>query len=504
MEHDVLLQMTDICKEFPGVKALDHVSLTVKRGTVHALMGENGAGKSTLMKCLFGMYAKNSGQIFLEGKEINFKNSKEALENGVAMVHQELNQALKRNVMDNLWLGRYPKIAGVMVNEKKIYDDTKAVFKELGIDVDPKRIMSTMPVSQRQMVEIAKAVSYNSKVIVFDEPTSSLTEQEVEHLFEIINMLRDRGCGIIYISHKMPELFEICDTYYVLRDGKLVAYGRFDGIDENGITEQMIGRQLADDDFSNHVCVANDQVAMSVKNLTGQGFTDISFDLHQGEILAITGLQGSGRDAVADALCGVIPYTGTVVVNGKTMRPGSISGFMRNQVAMVPRMRKERGIHNDLSIYDNLYMAYLNTKFKRLLIKKSDMGQRFGRQKEALAIKTENPKNPITSLSGGNQQKVILGKWLEADADILLFDNPTQGIDVGTKFEIYHLILKLAKAGKAVIVFSQEFPELYKVADKCLVLYKGRINATLGRDELTEKNVMYYSTGANLEVEKHA
>lgn len=216
MEHDVLLQMTDICKEFPGVKALDHVSLTVKRGTVHALMGENGAGKSTLMKCLFGMYAKNSGQIFLEGKEINFKNSKEALENGVAMVHQELNQALKRNVMDNLWLGRYPKIAGVMVNEKKIYDDTKAVFKELGIDVDPKRIMSTMPVSQRQMVEIAKAVSYNSKVIVFDEPTSSLTEQEVEHLFEIINMLRDRGCGIIYISHKMAEILRISDEVTIM------------------------------------------------------------------------------------------------------------------------------------------------------------------------------------------------------------------------------------------------------------------------------------------------
>lgn len=211
MGQDVLLQMTDVCKEFPGVKALDNVSLTVKKGTVHALMGENGAGKSTLMKCLFGMYSMDSGKILLDGKEVSFKNSKEALENGVAMVHQELNQALKRNVMDNIWLGRYPKVGGLMVNEKKMYDDTVAVFQELGIEIDPKRVMSTMPVSQRQMVEIAKAVSYNSKVIVFDEPTSSLTEQEVEHLFKIINMLRDRGCGIIYISHKMAEILRISD-----------------------------------------------------------------------------------------------------------------------------------------------------------------------------------------------------------------------------------------------------------------------------------------------------
>ena len=211
MGQDVLLQMTDICKEFPGVKALDNVSLTVKKGTVHALMGENGAGKSTLMKCLFGMYSMDSGKILLDGKEVSFKNSKEALENGVAMVHQELNQALKRNVMDNIWLGRYPKVGGLMVNEKKMYDDTVAVFKELEIEIDPRRVMSTMPVSQRQMVEIAKAVSYNSKVIVFDEPTSSLTEQEVEHLFKIINMLRDRGCGIIYISHKMAEILRISE-----------------------------------------------------------------------------------------------------------------------------------------------------------------------------------------------------------------------------------------------------------------------------------------------------
>ncbi len=244
MEHDVLLQMTGICKEFPGVKALDNVSLTVRRGTVHALMGENGAGKSTLMKCLFGMYNKDAGQIFLEGKEVNFANSKQALENGVAMVHQELNQALKRSVQDNLWLGRYPKIGGVMINEKKMYDDTMGLFKKLEITVDPRRIMSTMPVSQRQMVEIAKAVSFNSKIIVFDEPTSSLTEEEVEHLFKIINMLRDQGCGIIYISHKMAEILRISDDVTIMRDGQYVATKPAKELTMDEIIRLMVGQPV--------------------------------------------------------------------------------------------------------------------------------------------------------------------------------------------------------------------------------------------------------------------
>lgn len=290
MKQDVLLQMTDICKEFPGVKALDHVSLTVKAGTVHALMGENGAGKSTLMKCLFGIYDKDSGKIELEGKEINFKNSKEALENGVAMVHQELNQALKRNVMDNLWLGRYPKVGGVMVNEKKIYDDTKKVFEELKIDVDPKRIMSTMPVSQRQMVEIAKAVSVNAKVIVFDEPTSSLTEQEVEHLFDIIEMLKKRGCGIIYISHKMAEIKRISDEITIMRDGTWVATEKADDLEMDDIIRLMVGRELTNQ-FPPKTNKPGD-VALEVEHLSGMYsiLNDVSFKARKGEILGIAGL----------------------------------------------------------------------------------------------------------------------------------------------------------------------------------------------------------------------
>ena len=360
MEHDVLLQMTDICKEFPGVKALDHVSLTVKRGTVHALMGENGAGKSTLMKCLFGMYAKNSGQIFLEGKEINFKNSKEALENGVAMVHQELNQALKRNVMDNLWLGRYPKIAGVMVNEKKIYDDTKAVFKELGIDVDPKRIMSTMPVSQRQMVEIAKAVSYNSKVIVFDEPTSSLTEQEVEHLFEIINMLRDRGCGIIYISHKMAEILRISDEVTIMRDGQYVATRPSSELTTDEIIRLMVGRELTNQ-FPPKTNTPG-EVALEVEHLTAQYslLKDVSFHVRKGEIVGLAGLDGSGRTETLENIFGIATrHSGTIRLHGKEMKNRNARESIRNGFALLTEERRATGIFGILNIRENTVISSL-------------------------------------------------------------------------------------------------------------------------------------------------
>ena len=318
MGQDILLQMTDICKEFPGVKALDHVSLTVRRGTVHALMGENGAGKSTLMKCLFGIYGKDSGQIFLDGKEIDFKNSKEALENGVAMVHQELNQALKRNVMDNIWLGRYPKVGGVMVDEKKMYNDTVAVFKQLGISIDPKRVMSTMPVSQRQMAEIAKAVSYNSKIIVFDEPTSSLTEQEVEHLFKIINMLRDKGCGIIYISHKMAEILRIADDVTVMRDGTWVATNPAKDLTMDQIIKQMVGREL-NNQFPPKTNKPG-EVVLEVENLTAQYslLKDVSFKVKKGEIVGLAGLDGSGRTETLENIFGIATRkSGTIKLHGK-------------------------------------------------------------------------------------------------------------------------------------------------------------------------------------------
>ena len=495
MEHDVLLQMTDICKEFPGVKALDHVSLTVKRGTVHALMGENGAGKSTLMKCLFGMYAKNSGQIFLEGKEINFKNSKEALENGVAMVHQELNQALKRNVMDNLWLGRYPKIAGVMVNEKKIYDDTKAVFKELGIDVDPKRIMSTMPVSQRQMVEIAKAVSYNSKVIVFDEPTSSLTEQEVEHLFEIINMLRDRGCGIIYISHKMAEILRISDEVTIMRDGQYVATRPSSELTTDEIIRLMVGRELTNQ-FPPKTNTPG-EVALEVEHLTAQYslLKDVSFKVRKGEIVGLAGLDGSGRTETLENIFGIATrHSGTIKLYGKEVKNRNARESIKNGFAMLTEERRATGIFGILNIRENTVISSLKKHLRMgFWLDEKSMKKDTQWSIDAMHTKTPTQETKIRSLSGGNQQKVILGRWLLTEPEVLLLDEPTRGIDVGAKYEIYQLIIDLANKGKCVIVVSSEMPELLGICDRILVMSGGRLAGEVNASETTQEEIMTHA-----------
>lgn len=495
MEHDVLLQMTDICKEFPGVKALDHVSLTVKRGTVHALMGENGAGKSTLMKCLFGMYAKNSGQIFLEGKEINFKNSKEALENGVAMVHQELNQALKRNVMDNLWLGRYPKIAGAMVNEKKIYDDTKAVFKELGIDVDPKRIMSTMPVSQRQMVEIAKAVSYNSKVIVFDEPTSSLTEQEVEHLFEIINMLRDRGCGIIYISHKMAEILRISDEVTIMRDGQYVATRPSSELTTDEIIRLMVGRELTNQ-FPPKTNTPG-EVALEVEHLTAQYslLKDVSFHVRKGEIVGLAGLDGSGRTETLENIFGIATrHSGTIKLYGKEVKNRNARESIKNGFAMLTEERRATGIFGILNIRENTVISSLKKHLRMgFWLDEKSMKKDTQWSIDAMHTKTPTQETKIRSLSGGNQQKVILGRWLLTEPEVLLLDEPTRGIDVGAKYEIYQLIIDLANKGKCVIVVSSEMPELLGICDRILVMSGGRLAGEVNASETTQEEIMTHA-----------
>ena len=495
MANEVLLQMTDICKEFPGVKALDHVSLTVKRGTVHALMGENGAGKSTLMKCLFGMYVKNSGHIFLEGKEINFKSSKEALENGVAMVHQELNQALKRNVMDNLWLGRYPKIGGVMVNEKKIYDDTKAVFQELGIDVDPKRIMSTMPVSQRQMVEIAKAVSYNSKVIVFDEPTSSLTEVEVEHLFKIINMLRDRGCGIIYISHKMAEILRISDEVTIMRDGQYVATKPAEGLTKEEIIRLMVGRELTEQ-FPPKTNKPG-EVALEVEHLSGKYslLNDVSFNVRKGEIVGLAGLDGSGRTETLENIFGIATRkSGTIKLNGKVTRNRNARESIRNGFALLTEERRATGIFGILNIRENTVISSLKKHLKLgFWLDEKSMRKDTQWSIDAMHTKTPTQETKIRSLSGGNQQKVILGRWLLTDPEVLLLDEPTRGIDVGAKYEIYQLIIDLANRGKSVVMVSSEMPELLGICDRIIVMSGGRKAGEVNAKETTQEEIMTHA-----------
>lgn len=491
MGQDILLEMKDICKEFPGVKALDHVSLTVRRGTVHALMGENGAGKSTLMKCLFGIYQKDSGQILLEGKEVNFKNSKEALENGVAMVHQELNQALKRNVMDNIWLGRYPKAAGVMVNEKKMYQDTMDVFRELEIDVDPKRVMSTMPVSQRQMAEIAKAVSFHSKVIVFDEPTSSLTEQEVEHLFKIINMLRDRGCGIIYISHKMAEILRIADDVTVMRDGTWVATKPAAELTTEEIIRLMVGREL-NNQFPPKTNKPG-EVALEVEHLTAQYslLNDVSFQVKRGEIVGLAGLDGSGRTETLENIFGIATRkSGTIRLDGKEVKNRSARESIKNGFAMLTEERRATGIFGILDIRENTVISSLKKHLHGFVLSDKSMAKDTQWSIDAMHTKTPTQQTKIRSLSGGNQQKVILGRWLLTEPEVLLLDEPTRGIDVGAKYEIYQLIIDLANKGKIVMVVSSEMPELLGICDRILVMSGGRLAGEVNAAATSQEEIM--------------
>ena len=492
MEQPALLEMRGITKEFPGVKALDGVSLTVRAGTVHALMGENGAGKSTLMKCLFGIYSKDSGTITLEGKEVNFKSSKEAMENGVAMVHQELNQALTRTVTDNLWLGRYPKVGGIMVSESIMRKRTKEIFDELEVHVDPKAIMSTLPVSQRQMVEIAKAVSYNAKISVFDEPTSSLTETEVEHLFRIINMLRDRGCGIIYISHKMEEILRISDEVTIMRDGQYVATRPASELTMEEIIRLMVGRELTNR-FPPKENVPG-EVILEVEHLKGKytRLKDASFQLRAGEILGIAGLDGSGRTEVLENLFGAMTKeSGTIRLHGKEIKNRNPRESIKNGFALLTEERRATGIFGIRSILDNTVISNLkNYLIGGICLSDKKMRQDTEWSIQAMRIKTPSQDTQIRSLSGGNQQKVIIGRWLLTKPEVLLLDEPTRGIDVGAKYEIYELIINLAKEGKGVIMVSSEMPELLGVCDRILVMSGGQLAGEVDAKNTSQEEIL--------------
>ena len=492
MAQPALLEMKNICKSFPGVKALDNVSLTVRPGTVHALMGENGAGKSTLMKCLFGIYSKDSGTITLEGKEVNFKSSKEAMENGVAMVHQELNQALTRTVTDNLWLGRYPKVGGIVVSEGTMRKRTKEIFDQLEVHVDPKAIMSTMPVSQRQMVEIAKAVSYDAKVIVFDEPTSSLTETEVEHLFRIINMLRDKGCGIIYISHKMEEILRISDEVTIMRDGQYVATRPASELTMEEIIRLMVGRELTNR-FPPKENVPGETI-LEVEHLAGKytRLKDASFQLRAGEILGIAGLDGSGRTEVLENLFGSMTKSGgTIRLHGKEIKNRNPRESIKNGFALLTEERRATGIFGIRSILDNTVISNLrHYLIGGICLSDKKMRQDTEWAIQAMRIKTPSQETQIRSLSGGNQQKVIIGRWLLTKPEVLLLDEPTRGIDVGAKYEIYELIINLAKEGKGVIMVSSEMPELLGVCDRILVMSGGQLAGEVDAKNTSQEEIL--------------
>ena len=492
-EKNVLLKMVDIEKAFPGVKALDKVNLSVKAGTVHALMGENGAGKSTLMKCLFGVYSKDSGSIYLDGREVDFKNSKEALENGVAMVHQELNQALKRNVMDNMWLGRFPTVAkGIPItSEKKMYRATKEIFETLGLNIDPKTVMSTMPVSQRQMVEIAKAVSYNSKVIVFDEPTSSLTEEEVERLFKIIDMLRSKGCAIIYISHKMTEILRISDEVTIMRDGKWIATKEAKDLTMDEIIRLMVGRELTNV-YPPKVNKIGD-VLLEVDNLTAMysKLRNVSFKARKGEILGVAGLDSSGRTELLENIFGVATRkSGTIKLDGKIIKNKNAGDSIKNGFALLTEERRATGIFGILNIRENATISSLDKCKTGPFLSKAKLKKSTDWCIKSMRIKTPNQETKIRTLSGGNQQKVILGRWLLTEPTVLLLDEPTRGIDVGAKYEIYQLIIDLAEKGKTVIMVSSEMPELLGVCDRILVMSGGKLAGEVNAETATQEEIM--------------
>ena len=495
----MLTEMKGIVVDFGPVRAVDHVDLTVREGEILGLLGENGAGKSTLMNVLAGTFAPTQGEIFLDGKRVRFPNAMAAMNSGIRFIHQELNLCPDLRVFENMYLAQEIRGKGPLLDHRAMAARCAGVFERMGVEIDPMATVDELQAAEKQMVEIARALLFESRLIIMDEPTTALTNREIEKLFVIMRQLKEQGVSFIYISHKMPEIFEICDAYTVLRDGRFVGSGKIADIDEHDVTQMMIGRSLADDEFAGKPYTGTDEVLVRAQGLGGDGFEDVSFALHRGEILAFTGLQSSGRDQLADALFGVIPHTGELTVKGKVMAREGIGRALASGVAMVPRDRKLRGIHNDLSIQDNLSMGFVNTKLRRLLISPRQERSRYERERERLAIKAANPADDITSLSGGNQQKVILGKWLETDADVLIFDNPTQGIDVGTKFEIYRLLIRLAAQGKAILVFSSEFPEIHKVADACCVMYKGRVAARLARENMTEKNMMAYATGLAIE-----
>ena len=492
--QNVLLRMEGICKSFPGVKALDNAQLSVRAGTVHALMGENGAGKSTLMKCLFGIYSKDAGHIYLDGKEIDFKSSKEALDNGVAMVHQELNQALKRTVMDNLWLGRYPLVKKGLpiVSDKQSYEDTVKVFSELGLKVNPRQVMSTMPVSQRQMVEIAKAVSFNSKIIVLDEPTSSLTETEVEHLFKIIGMLKERGCGIIYISHKMEEILRISDEVTIMRDGQYIATKDAKNLTMEEIIRLMVGRELTNR-FPPKTPVVSDEEILKVEGLTAMysHLKDVSFSMRKGEILGVAGLDSSGRTELLENIYGsATRKSGRIFKDGKQVANKDPRDAIKNGFALVTEERRATGILGILNIRENTVISSLKKYMNGPLLSDKKMAEATDTMIRAMHIKTPGQKTKIQSLSGGNQQKVIFGRWFLTNPDVLLLDEPTRGIDVGAKYEIYELIQGLSKQGKSVIMVSSEMPELLGVCDRILVMSGGRLAGEVDADNTSQEEIM--------------
>ncbi len=498
---EYLLEMKDICKSFPGVKALDHVQLNLRPGTVHSLMGENGAGKSTLMKCLFGIYKMDEGTVIYNGQEEHITDPYDALQKGIAMVHQELQPIPERSIAENIYCGRYPmkKIGPIsMIDHKAMNEGAQALLDELGISFDVTAKLGTLTTSQQQIVEIAKAVGVNAKIIILDEPTSSLTSNEVEKLFEIINRLRSRGCGIIYISHKMDEILKISDDVSIMRDGQYIGTWPAKDLTIDFIIAKEVGRELS------KLYPPKDnvpgEVILKVDNFTSpnpKSFQNCSFEVKRGEILGVAGLVGAQRTELMEAIYGLrSKTTGTITYDGKDIVIHKPEDAIKQGVALITEDRRGNGIFGVLSITDNVAVATLNDYLKyKVMLDHKAINEVVEKSINELSIKTPSHKTAIASLSGGNQQKVIISRWLANDPDILIMDEPTRGIDVGAKYEIYSIISDLAKKGKCIIVVSSEMPELIGIANRIMVMCEGKITGFVDKEEeMTQENIMSLAT----------
>ena len=487
-----LLEIQGIRKAFPGVVALDNVSFKLKAGTVHALMGENGAGKSTLMKIIAGIYTPDKGEIRLNGRAVTLASPIDALNQGIAMIHQELNLMPHMTVAENVWITREPKNRFGFVDHAELNRKTVELFKTLNIDIDPRIEIQELSVANRQMVEIAKAVSYNSDVLIMDEPTSALTEKEVSHLFAIIRNVRAQGKGIIYITHKMNELFEIADEFSVFRDGQYIATCAASDVTRDDIIQMMVGREITQM-FPKETVPIGD-VVLSVRNLTLDGvFHDVSFDIRAGEILGLAGLVGSGRSNVAETLFGVTPASsGSITIRGQQMVIDKPAKAMAAGMAFLTEDRKDTGCFLCLDIQDNMDLAVLNSRYVNKLgfVQSGQLAKDCNEMARRLRVKTPNMHEVIQNLSGGNQQKVLVGRWLLTNPSILILDEPTRGIDVGAKAEIHRLVSELAGQGVAVLMISSEMPEVLGMSDRVAVMHEGRITGILDRKDADQVSVM--------------
>ena len=489
-----ILEMNHISKSFGGSKALSDVHFEMEEGEVHALLGENGAGKSTLMNILTGVLPADSGKIVFMGKEYTSPTIKEMEKAGIAFVHQELNVINDLSVADNIFLRKEIKNKFGLINEKEQIKKTRELFESLGVDMNPSEMVSNLKTSEKQLLEICKALYSDAKLLILDEPTTALSNDEIEHLFSILRRLKKAGKSFVFISHKMPEIFSIADRYTVFRNGQYISSGRIADVDAQKLTSDMVGVNYVDADYYEPRELGEE--ILRLHNYSGHGFNKINLSVRRGEVLAFTGLAGSGASELMQTMFGVLPNEGGYIEVNGTKITGKIGKFMKSKISMLPANRKENSVIPDLSILENFYTSeHVLSKKKQFINEKTEL-EKYQIQKEKLKIKAENSSLGIASLSGGNQQKVFLARWLNTGAEVLLFDNPTQGVDVGAKSEIYRLILEFAKQGQTVIINTLEIPEVQKVADRCVVFYEGEIAAILDHKDVTEQVVMAYSTGA--------